>query len=451
MPHYLPRFQQLCPDVQVINVNDLCLLGSPILPQAGAKVLTEKLEDLERLLANLQKIDAHPALFLLQNALAIPKVMYFLRTSPTWKNVDILEKFDESLRSGLEKILNQKIDDRTWTQHSLPISLGGLGIRKTIDLAVPAFLSSANATAYASNALLPTILDYSFSIEADSLWRERMGENAELSYPKDNTIQEQFDRPVCEMVLKQLIDSSPSESERAVLLAVSSEHSSEWLKAVPVSSLGFKLDSASLKIAVGLRSSTRFCSPYRCVCGRQVDPYGRHGLSCKVAQGRHPRHSEGNNIIHRALALCDLPSTLEIKHLCRSDNKRPDGMTHFSYKNGLPLVWDFTLCASHISDSIQKAGKAADKAEDGKLRKYDELKADYYVVPVGVETFGSWGSKAKKFLEEVGNLLIEKTDEKRAKHYLFQRLSMAIVRGNVSSVKGTTGNIDKLNEIFNFN
>ena len=111
--------------------------------------------------------------------------MYFLRTSPTWKNVHILQKFDESLRSGLEKIHNQKIDDRTWTQHSLPISLGGLGIRKTVDLAVPAFLSSANATAYASNALLPTILDYSFSIEADSLWREMMGEN-------DNTIQEQL-------------------------------------------------------------------------------------------------------------------------------------------------------------------------------------------------------------------------------------------------------------------
>ena len=79
-------------------------------------------------------------------------------------------------------------------------------------------------------------------------------------------------------------------------------------------------------------------------------------------------------------------------------------MTHFSYKKGLPLVWDFTcvdtLCASHISDSIQKVGKATDKAEDDKLRKYDELKAHYYIVPVGVETFGSWGSKAKKFLEE---------------------------------------------------
>ena len=65
---------------------------------------------------------------------------------------------------------------------TLPISLGGLGIRKTVDLAVPAFLSSANATAFASNALLSTIKEYSFSIEADTLWRERMGENAELFY-----------------------------------------------------------------------------------------------------------------------------------------------------------------------------------------------------------------------------------------------------------------------------
>merc|ERR1712015_304240 len=109
------------------------------------------------MMTNLEKIDSHPAVFLLQNALAIPKVMYFLRTSPTWRNREILEQFDESLRSRLGRILNNKINDRIWTQMTLPISLGGLGIRKTVDLAVPAFLSSPNATAFASNALLSTI------------------------------------------------------------------------------------------------------------------------------------------------------------------------------------------------------------------------------------------------------------------------------------------------------
>ena len=174
-----------------------------------------------------------------------------------------------------------------------------------------------------------------------------------------------------------------------------------------------------------------------------------------MAQGRHRRHAEANNIIHRALATCDFPSTLEPASLCRSDQKRPDGVTHFSYKAGLPLVWDFTcVCSvapSNLSASIQGPGKAADRAEDLKMKKYDDLKADYHVVPVAAETFGSLGCHAKKFLEEVGNMLIKKTEEPRAKNFFYQRLSMAIMRGNVASVLGTVGNTEKMTEIFYLN
>ena len=109
------------------------------------------------------------------------------------------------------------------------------------------------------------------------------------------------------------------------------------------------------------------------------------------------------------------------------------------------------MAPSHLSVTIQGAGKAADKAEEVKLKKYDELKKEFHVVPVGSETFGSWGSHAKKFLEELGNLLIKKTKEKRSKHWMFQRLSMAIVRGNVASVMGTAGSTEKLHEIFYIN
>ena len=234
---------------------------------------------------------------------------------------------------------------------------------------------------------------------------------------------------------------------------MSSEHSSEWLHSVPVSNLGLKLDDTSLKIAVGLRLCIKLCSPFRCVCGDQVDSFARHGLHCRLSQGRFKRHAESNNIIHRALASCDIPSKLEPTSLCKSDQKRPDGLTYFSYKAGKPLAWDFTspctVAPSNLSASIQGAAKAANKAEELKIKKYCELQQEFHVVPIAIETFGSIGAHGNKLIQEIGNMLIEKSGEKRSKFYLYQRLSMAVQRGNVASVLGTIGPQDQLNEIFN--
>ena len=106
------------------------------------------------------------------------------------------------------------------------------------------------------------------------------------------------------------------------------------------------------------------------------------------------------------------------------------------------------MAPSNISASIQEAGKTANKAEELKLKKYSELHKDYHVVPVAIETFGSIGTHGKKLIEEIGNMIIEKSGEKRSKFYLYQRLSMAVQRGNVASVLGSVGHQDKLDEVF---
>jgi hypothetical protein len=278
-----------------------------------------------------------------------------------------------------------------------------------------------------------------------------MGENADLHFPQDVTVQEHFDFPLCNAVLTELLDSSPSLSERAILMAVSSEHSSEWLHAIPDPNMNLLMDDTSLKIAVGLRLSTKLCCTYRCVCGSVVDEHARHGLHCKMAQGRFKRHWEANNIIHKALGACDCPSKLEPTNLCE-DRKRPDGYTIFAYKAGKPLAWDFTtpctVAPSNISASIQGAGKTANKAEVQKSRKYKELDTKFLVTPIAVETYGSFGEKGKKLIDEIGNMMIEKFGDKRSKFHLYQRISMAVQRGNVASVLGTVGHQDILNEIF---
>ena len=51
-------------------------------------------------------------------------------------------------------------------------------------------------------------------------------------------------------------------------------------------------------------------------------------------------------------------------------------------------------------------------------------------IPVAVETLGSWGQEALKFIKEVGSRIAQLTGEKKSTYYLFQSLEMANQRGN---------------------
>ena len=69
------------------------------------------------------------------------------------------------------------------------------------------------------------------------------------------------------------------------------------------------------------------------------------------------------------------PSTLEPIGLSRKDdNKRLDGLTYTTLKNGKCLIWDFTfantLCKSFIKKSFTEVGAAAAGQEDKKVEKY---------------------------------------------------------------------------------
>ena len=112
------------------------------------------MEQLETLGSRLKQLQAHDVLCLLQNALAIPKVLYILRTAPSSRS-PVLASFDCVLRSLLESICNIHLSDQSLTQALLPINLGGLGIRSATMLAPSAFLASAAGTSSIIPVLLP--------------------------------------------------------------------------------------------------------------------------------------------------------------------------------------------------------------------------------------------------------------------------------------------------------
>ena len=180
-----------------------------------------------------------------------------------------------------------------------------------------------------------------------------------------------------------------------------------------------------MRIAIGLRLGTTLCHPHTCQCGKSVDNLGRHGLSCLKAQGRHSRHAHANDILLKSLGTAQVPTLKEPKGLCRDDEKRPDGLTLMPWSQGKSLVWDFTcwdtLAPSYVKDSSSQAGNTALKAQNSKISKYQELTdAGYTVMPVAVETMGSWAPMGLKFVKDIGSRITESTGEKRATNYLFQ-------------------------------
>ena len=76
-------------------------------------------------------------------------------------------------------------------------------------------------------------------------------------------------------------------------------------------------------------------------------------------------------------------------------------------------------------------------AEDRKRAKYTALCDQYCFVPLAVETLGALGEEAATFSRDIGRRIAVATGEPRSTQFLFQRLSIAIQRGNAASVVGT--------------
>ena len=391
----------------------------------------------------LKELHAHDALFLLKHCLSIPRLTYFLRCSPCYKN-GILDRYDELIKETLKAILNVKLEEEAWIQSTLPVASGGLGIRKAKDIAPSAFLASAHGASVGMLNLLPERMSTEDSIykpleEAESFWMETTNNALQ---PENPSVQACWDAPVYEGKLKSLLDSQTIPSEKARLRAVSSPHSSDWLNCIPMKDCGLRLNDKSLRICVALRLGSQICQPHNCTsCGELVSKNGRHGLSCSRAKGTHPRHKMGNDVVKRALDKAGYPSILEPTNLSRTDGKRPDGLTMVPWTRGQNLLWDFTcrdtLCSSNNCKTSQQAGQAANIAEKEKEGHYQELSRDFFFTPVASETLGSWGESSLVFLKDLGSRVAGVTGDKRETSWLFQRLSIAIQRGNAISISAT--------------
>ena len=106
-----------------------------------------------------------------------------------------------------------------------------------------------------------------------------------------------------------------------------------------------------------------------------------------------------------------------------------------------PVAWDVTIpdtyANSYIADTATTASAAANGAADNKTAKYRELARTHQFAPIAIETRGAWNEKAVKFISEVERRITEVTNEQQETMFLFQRISVALQRGNAIAFRNT--------------
>ena len=435
----LDMFRGVLPRIRLVPVTEATLLGAPLSEEGVDAALRSGQQKLERMVSRLELVEGHQGFTLLRNCLAIPKLQHVLRTSPTYKRRAALVGFDKVLVDALSTVTNVRFESSPLVQAVLPVSVGGLGVRRASDVALPAFISSLHSTSELVEAVLLNVnhlaVDHELEL-AEGEWTRRVG-GASLAEGVDKCRQRTWDLPLAEFTRDQLLNAADQVS-RARILASSCKESGLWLQALPVPSLGTLLDSETFRIAVALRVGADVCEPHKCRCGRMMDSRGLHGLSCRFSAGRHPRHSALNDIIRRSLLSAGIPSVLEPVGTDRGDGRRPDGTTVFPFSRGKSLCWDATcvdtFAETNLNGSALASGGAACRAEESKRRKYAALADRFRFEPIAVETSGVFGTSTASVVTELGRRITGVTGEPRETLWLKQRIGLAVQRGNAFSI-----------------
>jgi hypothetical protein len=95
------------------------------------------------------------------------------------------------------------------------------------------------------------------------------------------------------------------------------------------------------------------------------------------------------------------------------------------------------------------SGFAAEMACKRKHNKYRSIISSNYIFKgLAFETLGPWCKETIDFINVIGDRLIAESGDSKSKKFLFERISLAIQRGNAASIRGTFPDSALLSEIF---
>ena len=134
--------------IKQVEESGIKLLGAPIgSDEFIVQFVKKKVEKIKHITAQLPSLhQPHLEFVLLRSCLALPKIVYILRTTDPSKFWHLLQDFDSATREALSRIIGGAVSDRSWEQAKLPVSMGGLGLRAAEDHASAAFSISSSSS-----------------------------------------------------------------------------------------------------------------------------------------------------------------------------------------------------------------------------------------------------------------------------------------------------------------
>ena len=191
--------------------------------------------------------DPQVELHLLRSCLSLCKLNRIIRTVPGFKINDVLMQFDSGLHHSLEALSSSSVSDLAWKQATLPVRLGGLGLREASRSSSAAFVGSCNSSRQLSlrllndSAFMPVHEEndwtqHSSSFPGEVQCRQHLASllppTSSVSSSVSST-QHSFQKALDDALRSSIKVSLVSLREQARFCAVAYPHAGAWLRAIP--------------------------------------------------------------------------------------------------------------------------------------------------------------------------------------------------------------------------
>ena len=262
-------------------------MGNSEFVKSELEAKVEKIRKIVELLPSIQ--DPHTQFVLLRSCLSLPKLSFILRTTDTSPFKDILQEFDRLVRGALGSILGTALTDLQWQQASLPVSMGGLGLRGAEEHG-PGLYCSSIISSLALSRTVQGIQEEGTTLSQEVLQAVSVSVGEEVTA---ESLEGLSQKAISLMVDQYSLSKLKAKTEElgvvrevARLASLGLPRAGAWLNSPPIPALGLHLRNTEFTMAVKLRLGCKIyeregpcpaCGPATCsattLCA--VDPGAR--------------------------------------------------------------------------------------------------------------------------------------------------------------------------------